>query len=135
MPTSKKTIAYLTDQLASLHTVSTKRMFGEYCLYFDGVPIAFICSDQLFIKPTKTNKQLLINEALKIQNQLDAHSAINNIVEHKEAIIDKINSKYPKALLLIPHLLSHNYKMKYYLDHHLLYYKNMPRYYLHLHQL
>jgi TfoX/Sxy family transcriptional regulator of competence genes len=64
MPTSQKTIAYLTDQLASLHTVSTKRMFGEYCLYFDGVPIAFICSDQLFIKPTKTNKQLLIKELI-----------------------------------------------------------------------
>jgi DNA transformation protein len=64
MPTSNKTITYLTDQLASLHAVSTKRMFGEYCLYFDGVPIAFICSDQLFIKPTKTNKQLLIKELI-----------------------------------------------------------------------
>jgi TfoX/Sxy family transcriptional regulator of competence genes len=64
MPTSKKTIAYLTDQLASLYGVSTKRMFGEYCLYFHGVPIAFICSDQLFIKPTKTNKQLLIKELI-----------------------------------------------------------------------
>jgi TfoX/Sxy family transcriptional regulator of competence genes len=64
MPTSKKTIAYLTDQLASLHGVSTKRMFGEYCLYFDGAPIAFVCSDQLFIKPTKTNKQLLTKELI-----------------------------------------------------------------------
>jgi TfoX/Sxy family transcriptional regulator of competence genes len=64
MPTSKKTIAYLTDQLASLHGVSTKRMFGEYCLYFDGAPIAFVCSDQLFIKPTKTNKQLLTTELI-----------------------------------------------------------------------
>jgi TfoX/Sxy family transcriptional regulator of competence genes len=64
MPTSKKTIAYLTDQLASLYGVSTKRMFGEYCLYFDGAPIAFICSDQLFIKPTKTNKQLLTKELI-----------------------------------------------------------------------
>jgi TfoX/Sxy family transcriptional regulator of competence genes len=64
MPTSKKTIAYLTDQLASLYGVSTKRMFGEYCLYFDGAPIAFVCSDQLFIKPTKTNKQLLTKELI-----------------------------------------------------------------------
>jgi TfoX/Sxy family transcriptional regulator of competence genes len=64
MPTSKKTITYLTDQLASLYGVSTKRMFGEYCLYFDGAPIAFICSDQLFIKPTKTNKQLLTKELI-----------------------------------------------------------------------
>jgi TfoX/Sxy family transcriptional regulator of competence genes len=64
MPTSQKTIAYLKDQLASLHAVSTRKMFGEYCLYLDGVPIAFICSDQLFIKPTETNKQLLIKELI-----------------------------------------------------------------------
>ncbi len=64
MPTSQKTITYLKDQLASLPAVSTKRMFGEYCLYFDGIPIAFICSDQLFIKPTQTNKQLLIKELI-----------------------------------------------------------------------
>jgi CCR4-NOT transcriptional regulation complex NOT5 subunit len=43
-------------------------------------------------EPDLNNKQLLINEALKIQNQLDAHSAINNIIEHKEDIIDKINN-------------------------------------------
>ena len=43
-------------------------------------------------EPDLNNKQLLINEALKIQNQLDAHSAINNIVENKDAIIDEINS-------------------------------------------
>lgn len=43
-------------------------------------------------EPDLKNKQLLINEALKIQNQLDAHSAINNIVENKEYIIDEINS-------------------------------------------
>lgn len=64
MSTSKNTIDYLKDQLASLHGVSTKRMFGEYCLYVDGFPIAFVCSDQLFIKPTETNKQLLIKELI-----------------------------------------------------------------------
>ena len=43
-------------------------------------------------EPDLNNKQLLINEALKIQNQLDAHSAINNIVEHKDLLIEGINS-------------------------------------------
>lgn len=64
MPTSKNTITYLKDQLASLEGLSTMRMFGEYCLYIHAVPIAFICSDQLFIKPTGTNKQLLVKELI-----------------------------------------------------------------------
>jgi hypothetical protein len=43
-------------------------------------------------EPDLQNKQILINEALKIQNQLDAHSAINDIVNNKESLIDTVNS-------------------------------------------
>jgi len=43
-------------------------------------------------EPDLQNKQILINEALKIQNQLDAHSAINDIVNNKESLVDIINS-------------------------------------------
>jgi hypothetical protein len=43
-------------------------------------------------EPDLENKQILINEALKIQNQLDAHSAINDIVNNKESLIDTVNS-------------------------------------------
>lgn len=43
-------------------------------------------------EPDLQNKQLLINEALKIQNQLDAHSAVNDIIEHKDQLIEGINS-------------------------------------------
>lgn len=43
-------------------------------------------------EPDLQNKQLLINEALKIQNQLDAHSAIDNIVKNKDILIEEVNS-------------------------------------------
>jgi hypothetical protein len=43
-------------------------------------------------EPDLNNKKLLGDEALKIQNQLDAHSAIKGIVENKEAIIEAINT-------------------------------------------
>jgi len=43
-------------------------------------------------EPDLEKKKILGNEALKIQNQLDAHSAINGIVENKDAVIDHINS-------------------------------------------
>ena len=43
-------------------------------------------------EPDLNNKKLLGNEALKIQNQLDANSAIKGIVENKDAIIEAINT-------------------------------------------
>ena len=51
MPTTPATIAHITDTLLPL-TLTNKRMFGEYALYLDGVVVAFVCDDTLFIKPT-----------------------------------------------------------------------------------
>lgn len=59
MATSAQTIAYLLDQLPQDGSISTKKMFGEYCLYMDGKPVAFVCDDQLFIKPTAAGRALI----------------------------------------------------------------------------
>jgi len=51
MTTSPATIAHITDTMAPL-TLTHKKMFGEYALYLDGIVVAFVCDDTLFIKPT-----------------------------------------------------------------------------------
>ena len=51
MTTSPATIAHILDTLPNLN-LTAKRMFGEYGLYLDGIVVAFICDDTLFIKPT-----------------------------------------------------------------------------------
>lgn len=43
-------------------------------------------------EPDLNNKKLLGDEAVKIQNQLDAHSAIKKIVENRKNLIDEINN-------------------------------------------
>lgn len=35
-----------------------KPMFSEYCLYFDGKTVGFICDNRLLIKPTKESAHL-----------------------------------------------------------------------------
>lgn len=59
MATDKNTIDFLLDQLFCLGGASTKKMFGEYCLYLDGKPVALVCDDQLFLKPTNAGKAML----------------------------------------------------------------------------
>ncbi len=60
MATSQDTIDFLLEQLAELSDrLTTCRMFGEYCLYVDGKPTAFICDDQLFLKITTVSRQYL----------------------------------------------------------------------------
>lgn len=51
MGTTAPTIACLVDALAPLH-LSARKMFGEYALYLDGMVVALVCDDKLFLKPT-----------------------------------------------------------------------------------
>jgi hypothetical protein len=50
MPTRKHTADFILEQLGLPDRFSVKAMFGEYALYADGKPVAFICDDQLFVK-------------------------------------------------------------------------------------
>ena len=50
MATRKETAGFILDQLGLPDRFSVKAMFGEFALYADGKPVAFICDDQLFVK-------------------------------------------------------------------------------------
>ncbi|MEI6098194.1 MAG: TfoX/Sxy family protein [Alphaproteobacteria bacterium] len=58
MSTSAASVAHIIDILHPLN-LTTRAMFGEYALYLDGVVVAFICDDTLFVKPTKSALSLL----------------------------------------------------------------------------
>lgn len=58
MATSPALIATLVDHLARAGAVTTRRMFGEYCLYLDGTPVALICRDRMYLKPTNAARAL-----------------------------------------------------------------------------
>lgn len=50
MATRKDTAEFILARLGLPERFTTKAMFGEYALYADGRPVAFICDDQLFVK-------------------------------------------------------------------------------------
>ncbi|MEY4592919.1 MAG: hypothetical protein RIR18_1814 [Pseudomonadota bacterium] len=60
MPTAPDTINFLLDQLSSLGgLISTRKMFGEYCVYLAGKPVGLVCDDQLYLKPTEAGRALI----------------------------------------------------------------------------
>ena len=59
MASSQNTVDYLLDQLSGAGQVSARKMFGEYCLYLAGKPVALICDDQLFLKPTNAGRGMM----------------------------------------------------------------------------
>ena len=59
MSTQQKTVDYIVEQSAAAGSITAKKMFGEYGMYCDGKVMAFICDDQLFIKPTEAGRSYL----------------------------------------------------------------------------
>ena len=64
MATSQSTIDYLLDQLAQGGgACSARKMFGEYCLYYQGRPVGLVCNEQLYLKDTAPGRALMKPQA------------------------------------------------------------------------
>ena len=63
MASGKEFLAFVCDQLALLEGITSRRMFGEYALYWQGKVVALICDDQLFIKPTAAGRAFAGDDA------------------------------------------------------------------------
>ena len=50
MATRRSTAEFILEQLGHPDRFSVRPMFGEFALYADGKPVAFICDDQLLVK-------------------------------------------------------------------------------------
>lgn len=59
MATSPKTIDFLLEQMAEAGKMTSRKMFGEYALYCDTKVVAFVCDDELFIKPTEAAREFI----------------------------------------------------------------------------
>jgi TfoX/Sxy family transcriptional regulator of competence genes len=59
MATSVKTVQYICDQAGLRQRLSYRKMFGEFALYLDEKTVAFVCDDQLFLKPTPEGRAFL----------------------------------------------------------------------------
>lgn len=59
MATKQATVDYILDQIHHAGELLSRKMFGEYALYSDGKVVAFVCDDQLYMKPTNSGKNFL----------------------------------------------------------------------------
>ena len=61
MASKKSTVDFILEQIEEAAPVFAKKMFGEYGIYCDGKIVAFVCDDQLFIKPTSSGRTFIGN--------------------------------------------------------------------------
>ncbi|MCX6247477.1 MAG: TfoX/Sxy family protein [Bacteroidetes bacterium] len=85
-------IEFVTDQIESAGTITSKKMFGEYAVYCDGKVVALVCDNKLFVKPTESGRKFIgvvteapaypgAKPAFLIEDQLDDREWISNLIK------------------------------------------------------
>ncbi len=59
MPSHKQFVEYIAEQLELAGLITKKPMMGEYLLYCDGVYVALVSDNQLFVKPTDSGRKYI----------------------------------------------------------------------------
>lgn len=65
MSSTKDYLDYVLDQIRDQELVRSRKMFGEYAIYYDEKVVALICNNQLFIKNTEEGISFIENELVK----------------------------------------------------------------------
>ncbi|MBN1535761.1 MAG: TfoX/Sxy family protein [Anaerolineales bacterium] len=45
-------VDYVTEQCAEAGHITYRKMFGEYAIYCNGIVVALVCDNRVFVKPT-----------------------------------------------------------------------------------
>ena len=52
-------VQYVVDQCGGAGEMTSRKMFGDYCLYCDGKVVGLVCDNALYVKPTEPARALL----------------------------------------------------------------------------
>ncbi len=58
-------VQYIVDQCSGAGEITTKKMFGDYGIYCNGVIFGLICDDCFFIKPTNAGLSFVREKILR----------------------------------------------------------------------
>ena len=61
MASDQNFLNFVLEQIRNAGEITTKKMFGEYGIYSEGKLFGLICDNKLFIKPTKSGREFIVN--------------------------------------------------------------------------
>lgn len=107
MASEQKFVDFIVDQIGFPDQVTSKKMFGEYALYFGNKLFALVCDNKLFIKPTDLGKEYIkdfveappypgAKSSLLIEEKLDDREWLKKLVEITVEELPEPKPKKPK---------------------------------------
>lgn len=101
MATSKEFYDYVMESLQRVGDVASRKMMGEYCIYYKGKLIGDICDNCLFLKPTESVLRLMpeAERAYPYEGSKTLMVVADDVenVELMEAVLNAMYEELPEA--------------------------------------
>lgn len=100
MATSKEFHDYVIDSLQRIGDVTTKKMMGEYCIYYKGKLIGDICDNCLLLKPTESVLRLMpeAERAYPYEGSRTLMAVVDDVenIERMREVLDAMVEELPE---------------------------------------
>ena len=100
MATSKEFHDYVVDSLQRIGDVTTKKMMGEYCIYYKGKLIRDICDNCLLLKPTESVLRLMpeAERAYPYEGSRTLMAVVDDVenIERMREVLDAMVEELPE---------------------------------------
>jgi len=100
MATSKEFHDYVVDSLRRIGDISTKKMMGEYCIYYKGKLIGNICDNCLFLKPVEPVLRLMpeAERAYPYEGSKTLMAVVDDVedIERMRKVLDAMYEELPE---------------------------------------
>ena len=100
MATSKEFHDYVVDSLQRIGDVTTKKVMGEYCIYYKGKLIGDICDNCLLLKPTESVLRLMpeAERAYPYEGSRTLMAVVDDVenIERMREVLDAMVEELPE---------------------------------------
>ena len=84
MPSTQDYCDFVLDQLSLLSDISSRKMMGEYILYYKGKIFGGIYDNRFLVKPTESAKRIMPNAPLEVPYPSGKKMLLVEDIDNKE---------------------------------------------------
>ena len=91
MPSSKRYLEYVLDQLSGLDDITYRAMMGEYIIYYRGKIIGGIYDDRFLVKPVKAALRLMPKAIYELPYNGTKEMLLVNQIDNRDFLKELLN--------------------------------------------
>lgn len=94
MASSTEYLEFILEQLSALNDITTRKMMGEYIIYYHSKIVGGIYDDRFLVKPTTSAKHLMPDAQMELPYEGAKPMLLVDEVENKDILKELIESIY-----------------------------------------